>query len=272
MCTSFHISRICKRAYALDLPRTAGGPRRAGGRGRPPDSPPSQRARDFGCAKHPGGTYTTLLPLLRVRLINPAKRRPWRRLESARARLTQPRAHPPRTAGGPCRAGDRFRPQNLSKNTFFSKTQKARPSGKGLGTGPEPGRCWAAALSFCFEILFHSLRFITSALAWQYLIFPGFPPMPPPFPSPFPSPPLHGEDAPNASLALWLNPVPSSLGSGLRASSRKIHRAYIPRPVSAQLRSSPQELCSPRPPGTRHSVSPRSALQARLSAAAQVCR
>ena len=180
-----------------------------------------------------------------------------------------------------------------------------KASGKGLGTGPEPGGCWAAALSFCFEILFHSLRFITSALAWQYLIFPGFPPKPPPFPSPFPSPPLQGEDALNASLALShalrLNPVPSSLGSGLRASSRKIHRAYIPRPVSAQhipsslgsglqassrkihrayiprpvsaqLRSSPQELCSPRPPGTRHSVSPRSALQARLSAAAQVRR
>ena len=90
-----------------------------------------------------------------------------------------------------------------------------KASGKELGTGPEPGGCWAAALSFCFEILFHSLRFITSALAWQYLIFPGFPPKPPPFPSPFPSPPLQGEDAPNASLALShalrLNPVLSGL-------------------------------------------------------------
>ena len=90
-----------------------------------------------------------------------------------------------------------------------------KASGKELGTGPEPGGCWAAALSFCFEILFHSLRFITSALAWQYLIFPGFPPKPPPFPSPFPSPPIQGEDAPNASLALShalrLNPVLSGL-------------------------------------------------------------
>jgi len=72
---------------------------------------------------------------------------------SARARLTRrrppPRAHPPRTAAGPCRAGGRavpgvlgpFRPrtpgesparrgpsrsQNLSQNTFLSKTKKAR--------------------------------------------------------------------------------------------------------------------------------------------------
>ena len=145
MCTSFHISRICKRAYALDLPRTAGGPRRAGGRGRPPDSPPSQRARDFGCAKHPGGTYTTLLPLLRVRLINPAKRRPWRRLESARARLTQPRAHPPRTAGGPCRAGGPFpAPKPLQKHFFF-KNAKSTPIREGTwdraGAWPLLGGC-----------------------------------------------------------------------------------------------------------------------------------
>ena len=54
------------------------GTRRAGGRAAPGDAPPSQKDRQFGCAKHPGVTYTTLSPLLRVRLINPAKRRPGR--------------------------------------------------------------------------------------------------------------------------------------------------------------------------------------------------
>ena len=41
----------------------------------PPDTPPSQKVWQFGCAKHLGVAYITLPPLLRVRLINPAKRR-----------------------------------------------------------------------------------------------------------------------------------------------------------------------------------------------------
>ena len=44
----------------------------------PPDSPPSQKARDFGWAKHPGVAYSTLPPLLRVRMDCAAKLRPVR--------------------------------------------------------------------------------------------------------------------------------------------------------------------------------------------------
>ena len=46
--------------------------------GRPSDPPPSQKARDFGWAKHPGATYSTPAPLLRVRMTFAAKRRPGR--------------------------------------------------------------------------------------------------------------------------------------------------------------------------------------------------
>ena len=42
---------------------------------RPSGPPPSQKARQVGCAKHPGVTHTTCLPLLRVRMTCAAKRR-----------------------------------------------------------------------------------------------------------------------------------------------------------------------------------------------------
>ena len=41
-----------------------------------PDTPPSQKGWHFGCAKHPGATYTVLSPFLRVRHTSAAKRRP----------------------------------------------------------------------------------------------------------------------------------------------------------------------------------------------------
>ena len=44
----------------------------------PPDAPPSPKSWQFGCAKHPGSTYTTLPPHLRVRSPNAAKRRAMR--------------------------------------------------------------------------------------------------------------------------------------------------------------------------------------------------
>ena len=43
---------------------------------RPSDAAPSQKARGFGCAKHPGDTYTHSRPLLCVRSFDPAERPP----------------------------------------------------------------------------------------------------------------------------------------------------------------------------------------------------
>jgi len=82
-----YTQRSRKRACAFDQPRSAQGrapespPRSARGPSRvcergPPDALPSQKARVFGCAKHPGATYATPPPQLRVRMTCAAKLRP----------------------------------------------------------------------------------------------------------------------------------------------------------------------------------------------------
>jgi hypothetical protein len=82
-----YTQRSRKRACAFDQPRSAQGrapespPRSARGPSRvcergPPDALPRQKARVFGCAKHPGATYATPPPQLRVRMTCAAKLRP----------------------------------------------------------------------------------------------------------------------------------------------------------------------------------------------------
>ena len=79
-----------------------------------PDPPPSQKAREFGCAKHPGGTYTIPFPLLFPRLhyrplTGPRTRHLARKLGNLDAQNTR-RAHTPSSL--PFFACDRLIPRS----------------------------------------------------------------------------------------------------------------------------------------------------------------